>query len=290
MYKCNKCNKEFPSPSKLNKHKTRKNPCDKIKEELKCQYCNVSFTRPAEKLRHEKTNKHINNYNNCNVQNNVNGNNIQNIINLTLLTKPFNSSDFSDLKKYLIEDVGEDFIKLKDNNSIHINEKIKRLFKGALKILESLHFNLNNENNHNCKILLMFPGFKNPMYEYLILEIEPETNKITWNSLTFEQFLKELLEHFSRMNEIVNNENFDRYIYYLQSNLLINDEIRNDIKEYLEIELSNLYINFNAKQKKITRPIKVTIEEKIDEYKQYRNDECRLHNGYSPIIENSIIN
>jgi hypothetical protein len=70
MYICNLCNKVFPSPSKLNKHNTRKTSCDKPKEELKCQYCNVSFTRPAEKLRHEKTNKHINNYNN-NQQDNI---------------------------------------------------------------------------------------------------------------------------------------------------------------------------------------------------------------------------
>ena len=48
-------------------------------------------------------------------------------------------------------------------------EKIKLLFRGTSEILEHLHFNLNNDDNHNLKILLMFPGFKKPIYEYLIL-------------------------------------------------------------------------------------------------------------------------
>ena len=32
MYKCLKCNKDFPTPSKLEIHKNRKNPCNKKKE------------------------------------------------------------------------------------------------------------------------------------------------------------------------------------------------------------------------------------------------------------------
>jgi DNA-directed RNA polymerase subunit RPC12/RpoP len=62
-YKCLKCKKSFNSPSKLERHKNIKNPCDKIKEQLKCDICNVKFARPAEQARHEKTDKHINNYN-----------------------------------------------------------------------------------------------------------------------------------------------------------------------------------------------------------------------------------
>lgn len=79
MFKCVKCNKEFKYESDLNRHKNRKSPCDK-KEELKCNYCNVSFTCPYNKSIHEKTKKHINNIqtnngnNNINVQNNGDNN------------------------------------------------------------------------------------------------------------------------------------------------------------------------------------------------------------------------
>ena len=38
MYKCIKCNKEFPSPSKLEIHKNRKTPCNTIKSELEINY------------------------------------------------------------------------------------------------------------------------------------------------------------------------------------------------------------------------------------------------------------
>ena len=59
---CNLCNKEFTTPSKLERHKLNKIPCNKKKEELKCIHCNIKFTRPSEKIRHEKTNKHMKNY------------------------------------------------------------------------------------------------------------------------------------------------------------------------------------------------------------------------------------
>ena len=103
---------------------------------------------------------------------------------------------------------------------ITIQDKVKSLFRGALEILEQLHFNLNNEDNHNCKILLMFPGFKKPIYEYLILEIETKTNKISWKSLSYDDFRKELFNHLTRMNETIQNENFEKYIYYLKKYLI----------------------------------------------------------------------
>ena len=59
MYKCNLCNKKFPTPSKLSVHKDRKNPCSQKKEKLECLLCKVKFTRPSEKIRHNETKKHI---------------------------------------------------------------------------------------------------------------------------------------------------------------------------------------------------------------------------------------
>ena len=295
MYKCFKCNKEFKYESKLNEHKNRKIPCDSPKKEYKCKICNVNFKCPYDQNKHEQTKKHKSNLQvhiNGN-QNNVNahiGDNINNIINLTLQTKSFTDTDMSYLRKWIVDDVGNDlYIKTMKREYLCPQEKIRSLFRGTLEILENLHFNLNNEDNHNCKILLMFPGFKKPVYEYLILEIEPITNKITWNSLSYDNFIKELLEHLTRMNDTIKNENFEKYIYYLKKYLINDEEISKELKPYIESKLNDLYINFNIKQKKEPRTVKITLEEKIEEYKSYRNTECRLHNGYNPDIINSSV-
>jgi hypothetical protein len=59
---CNLCNKLFPTPSKLYAHKNRKNPCNAPKTDLNCNLCNVEFKCIYDKLRHENTNKHLNNF------------------------------------------------------------------------------------------------------------------------------------------------------------------------------------------------------------------------------------
>jgi hypothetical protein len=91
------------------------------------------------------------------------------------------------------------------------------------------------------------------------------------------------------MNKTIQNENFEKYIYYLKKYLINDKKIANELKIYIENKLSQLYINFNNNQKKEKREIKVNIEEKIEEYKSYRIDECRLHNGFNPDIINSKI-
>lgn len=293
MYKCLNCNKEFKYESELNRHNNRKVPCNTPKKEYKCNICKLHFKCPYDQNKHEKTKKHKTNLeiHITGNQNNVNahiGNNYQNIINLTLQTKSFNDTDFTYLRKWIIDDVGDDlYIKTMKKEYLCPQEKIKSLFRGTLEILEHLHFNLNNEDNHNCKILLMFPGFKKPIYEYLILEIDTHTSKIAWNSLSYEDFIKELLNHLTRMNETIKNENFEKYIYYLKKYLINDEEISKGLKPFIENKLNDLYINFNAKQKKEPRKVKITLAEKIEEYKKYRDSECILHNGYNPNIINS---
>lgn len=63
MYKCLKCNKEFKFESEYKRYQDKKISCDKLKDEHKCIICNVNFNWPAEQRRHEKTEKHIKNYN-----------------------------------------------------------------------------------------------------------------------------------------------------------------------------------------------------------------------------------
>ena len=44
----------------------------------------------------------------------------------------------------------------------------------------------------NLKILLMFPKIDKLIYEYLILEINKDTNELVWNSINYEQLLDEI--------------------------------------------------------------------------------------------------
>ncbi len=131
MYKCAKCNKEFIFESEYNRHKNRKTPCNQQKEDLECKSCNLKFTRLFNKKKHEKTNKHIQNYNKY-IQNNVNGDNIagdkiNNIINLTLNVNSFRATDTSNIRKNIIEDIGE-YIYLEIINKKYLPEidKVKK--------------------------------------------------------------------------------------------------------------------------------------------------------------------
>jgi hypothetical protein len=292
MYKCNNCNKEFNYESKLKEHKNRKTPCNQQKEELECKSCNLKFTRLFNKKKHEQTNKHIQNYNKY-IQNNVNGDNvagdkINNIINLTLNVNSFRKTDTSNVRKNIIEDIGE-YIYLDVINKKYLPEieKVKTLFNYVIEILEKLHFNLDIEENHNLKILLMFPGIKKKVYEYLILEINPETKDIIWNALDYKELLKQLFEHLYNLNNKIKNDNYDKFISLLKRYILSNEETYDELKPYIEDKLNNMYINFNKKQKKEEREVKDEFNEKLNEYISYRTQECKLNNGFNPDIINS---
>jgi hypothetical protein len=51
-----------------------------------------------------------------------------------------------------------------------------------------------------------------------------------------------------------------------------------------------MYIDFNKKQNKNERDIKFTFDEKLQEYLNYRNNECTLPNGFTPNILDSQFN
>ena len=108
--------------------------------------------------------------------------------------------------------------------------------------------------------------------------------------LDYETFIKEIIQNFTRVNEYIKKDNFLEYLDFLENNLLINNENKELLKPYIEAELGKLYINFNKVQKKDNRNIKSNINEKINEYKEYRSSECTLDNGYIPPIINGIIN
>ena len=186
MYECNLCKKKFKYDSEFKRHKNKKNPCNIPKKEYKCEICNIIFVRPSEKLRHEQTKKHLTKISNSNVNNSFNTiNSYNNLIQLTLNVNSFKTTDTTSIRKALIEDIGEfEYLKIISKKYLPDTEKVKMLFNSVLKILEELHFNLDIEENHNLKILLIFPGIKKKVYEYLILEINPETKNIVCNSLS----------------------------------------------------------------------------------------------------------
>lgn len=293
MYKCIKCNKEFPSPSKLEIHKNRKTPCNTIKSELECSICKVKFIRPAEQIRHEKTQKHIYNIQQLHINGNYNNTHlgdVNNILNLTLNVNSFKNTDTSKIRKNLINSIGyNDYLEIINKEYLSELDKIKQLFNVILELLEKLHFSLDLEENHNLKILLIFPGIKKQVYEYLILEINPETKEINWNSLKYEEMIKQIIEHLLNLNNNINNNEYDECILYLKKYLITKEESAKELKPFIEEELGNLYIEFNKKQKKESRQIKEDFNEKVIEYNNYRTQECKLNNGFNPKIINSSI-
>ena len=305
MYECIKCKKKFKYESKLNEHKNRKIPCDASKKEYKCDVCKVQFKCPYDKNKHEQTNKHkFNIYNSTltadsiQIGNHNSINNIQNIINLTLNTKTFANSNVGLVSNLSIEIVYGIFDNLINNKYYSDYNRTLELFKDAvILILDTLHFNISNTENHNLKILLMFPKIDKLIYEYLILEINKDTNELVWNSINYEQLLDEIFillnninaKNIEKHNNTANEKNltFNKFIDFLKENLINNEENRVALKPAIELMLNNLYIQFNKNQQKGEREIKIDILEKINEYKEYRNAECRLSNGHSPNILNS---
>ena len=292
MFKCDKCNKKFEFDSKLKEHKKRKTPCNIPKENLECRSCDLTFTRLFNKKKHEQTNKHIQNYNKY-IQNNVNGDNIagdkiNNIINLTLNVNSFRKTDTSSIRKNIIEEIGEYFyVEIMKKKELEEIDKVKKLFEYVIEILERLHFNLDLEENHNLKILLVFPGLKKRVFEYLILEINPETKDIIWNALEYKELMKQLFEHLYNLNNKIQNDNYDKFISLLKRYILINEETYETLKPYIEDKLNNMYLNFNKKQKKGEREVKNDFDDKLHEYMKYRSQECKLNNGFNPEIINS---
>ena len=294
MYKCFKCNKEFMYESKLNEHKKRKTECNK-NNEFNCNICNKEFKYQSKLMEHEKTKKHINNINKIN-QTNTNGDNnvhigdINNILNLTLNINAFKNTDTAPIKRNLINDIGYNiYLETINNEDLSTLNKVKKLFDVVLEILDKLHFSLDLEENHNLKILLIFPGIKKTVYEYLILEINPETKNVYWNSLKYEEMIKQILNHLLELNNKIENDNYDQCLFFLKRYLVTNTEYATELKPYIEEKLGELYISFNNKQKKESRNVENTFQEKVAEYHNYRINECKLNNGYSPEIMNSNI-
>ncbi len=297
-YTCLKCNKSFKFKSKLESHEKRTTDCKKTNKSYNCLLCNSNFKYESDFLRHEKTKKHI-----INVHNSINGNNNQlqntiygdnninnynNIIHLTLNTNSFVNTDLTYVGMGAINDVGNIYLDAMENKKITNEEdRVILLFDEVVYIINKFHFNIGAEENHNLKILLVFPAIAKSVYENLILEIDNTTKKITWKSVDYKTLIEHILEHLLSLNIRFNNKNYNDFINYLKSHLLNDSEEAMKLQPIINKKLSQMYIDFNTKQDKPEREVKFTFDEKLDEYLSYRTQECTLGNGFTPEIINS---
>jgi hypothetical protein len=281
MYKCSKCDKEFKYESDYNRHNKRKTACIKINDNFKCELCKLNFKFQSKLQTHEKTKNHI-----FNIQNSTINNSFNNVINLTLNVNSFKKTDTTIIRRSIINDIGENIYLEIMNDNLSIIDKVKKLFDTILEILEKLHFNLDIEENHNLKILLVFPGIKKAVYEYLILDINPETKNIIWNAINYEELMKQIFYHLYNLNNKIQNNNYDKFIIFLEKYIVKNKDIANKLKPFIENKLGKLYLEFNKRQKKENRSIQGNFTEKLVEYKYYRDNECKLNNGFNPKIIN----
>ena len=287
MFKCLKCNKTFKYESDYSRHINRKTLCNQKKEDYECNECKLKFKFKSKYGEHEKTKRHILNIQNSTVNNSFN-HSFNNIINLTLNVNSFKKTDSSYIRKTIVKDIGEYlYLEVMEKKYLAEIDKVKLLFDSVIVILEKLHFNLDIEENHNLKILLIFPGIKKKVYEYLILEINPKTKEVIWNSLDYDEFLKQLFDHLYNLNNTIKNDNYDEFLLLLKRYIIRNKETHDELKPFIEDKLNNMYINFNAKQKKEDREVKEDFSEKLNEYINYRSQECKLNNGFNPEIINS---
>lgn len=293
MYKCNKCHKEFKYESKLILHNKRKIPCDKIND-FKCEICKINFKTLYNKQRHEETVKHKKNieiniqgdHNNVKIKNSFN-----NFIQLTLNVNAFKNTDTSYVRNANIVEIGEiEYVDIMKKDYLSDIDKVKILFDSVIKILKIMHFNLNVEENHNLKILLVFPGLKKCIYEYLILEINSETKEILWSAQSYEEILAKIFDNLFELNNKHKNDNYDMFLLFLKKYLLKREETAAELKPFIQLKLSEMYKDFNKEQKKEEREIHPDLEQKIEEYFKYRKQECKLSNGYAPNIVNSEFN
>ena len=280
VFNCNLCNKNFKTKFSLNRHLSNKIPCNTPKEELKCDVCDLKLRSNYDKKRHEKSAKHITNITNIFNGDVHNGHNFNNIVNLTLVTNPFEFTNLGCIDSKTIEIIHIDFVKTLNRNK---HDKFILNFRSIIYLLEKIHFDLRDNRNQNLRILLMFPNLEKKVVEYMILEINPNTKAITWNRIEYHELLDKLIQLLEKLHELNEFTEFIDYIEYMKSELYLDCN-----KEKIELMLIELYKKYNNKQNKL-RETDDDLIKNINLYKEYRNQELLLPNGYIPPINNPMI-
>ena len=224
MPNCDLCSKFFPSESKLKAHKNRKNPCNIIKDSHNCELCKAEFKFKYDLERHNKTKKHIANYNfhieNLSINNmNVNTN-IENQFNLNInqtIVNGFSETnidiiELEDIKRLLAyEDNIYKIIKDFDSDEIYGDSGcLISFFKFFIKIFAKLNFNLAYSENHNCMIF-SFTNSNNSFIEYQLLEINNTQFNYEKKCIDYKLFIEQFINLMNKVNNKFQNENAEEY-------------------------------------------------------------------------------
>ena len=237
-YKCNKCDMIFKYQSHLDRHKKRTNPCNQKNEKFSCDLCNISFDHKSRLLSHEKSKKHIINYNihieNLNVTNNITTN-VTNIINNT-----------DELKQRLQQEY-----EYKYKNELNKLQKENELLKFNFE--ENIKINFDNEIEQ---------------------ELVPISTKIITHKTLNKIDMADILTKYSKLLNITDL----LYIINYGLNKLYIDKFWNNIESeewvYLDEELINWfgYKEICKGKEKIVKFLKNEFEIEED-YKILNNDE-----------------
>jgi hypothetical protein len=253
---CELCKKVFEFPYLLERHKNRKTPCNIIKSNYDCKLCHISFDHKSRLETHNKSKKHINNYN-IQIANTINNINNYNI-NLTIV-RGFSETNInvisdSEFQKLLAYNNKLDYyINLfnSDPDDIYYDSIfIEHVFKLFINIFEKLNFNLAFTENHNCNIFSFSKSSTN-FIEYQLLEIDNANKNYFKKCIDYKLFIEEFLNLMKKINYKFNNNTFNFILNYtFKFKKFILDESRN-IKFFIENELLNSYAIFEQSKLRV---------------------------------------
>jgi hypothetical protein len=252
MSKCDLCNKIFPSPSKLERHKNNKKPCNAAKESYNCEICKSKFDYKAHLDIHNKTKKHIANYNVYIETLNIETLNIDNSITINqTIVNGFSETnidiiELEDIERLLLhEDKIHKFIKDFTEYPDEIygdSQYLVLIFKFFIKIFAKLNFNLAYSENHNCMIF-SFTNASNSFIEYHLLEIDNTQFNYNKKCIDYKLFIEQFLNLMHRIHNKFKNETFDYILKYVNryKKMLFTSE---SFKLEIENELLTSYNDF----------------------------------------------
>ena len=255
MPECNLCSKMFPTPSKLLAHKNRKKPCNITKESYNCELCKTNFDHKAHLDIHEKTKKHIANYN-VYIENQTN--NITINQNITIVNG-FSETNIDiiekkDIERLLIyEDEIHKFIKDFAEYPDEIygdSQYIIHIFKFFIKIFAKLNFNLAYSQNHNCMIYSFVKSDSN-FIEYHLLEIDNTQYNYNRKCIEYKLFIEEFLNLMKRVNNKFEVETFDyilNYIFRYKKMLFTSENAKIQIEKELLTSYNKFEESKNSKE------------------------------------------
>lgn len=226
-FTCLDCKKEFKYESKLIEHKKRKIPCNKVKEDLKCDICNINFVRPSHKKIHEKTKKHIKYCKkNNNRVDNVNDNKYDNFdFNLILIENKNLNNKNNELNEIITQNILQieqlthqnkklldDNQYLKNNNKIHNNNEFIYIIHCAQHINTNIY-----KIGYTKNIIKRFKNY--PKGSEILFMMNCKNAKLIESKIL--TYLKEN-NHYYQYKEAGNE--------YFQCNL---ENLKNDIQKIL---------------------------------------------------------